>query len=210
MWANAQRNGRPTEYTAEFGWRPLLECRGVTLPRCETRHFGTIAQLCRAISSELKHVSTIGKKACFSMFYVHVTRLLIIVFHGLQACYWTEINLKKNPDTPVTWSDGADPVCLLSITMRSRDVRDVTPGCRARVRSIKHRPHTINTWPGDRLTPPSRQCPVTRDCVRCCRLRQMSRCRSGRDVTDSTFAFMWLRFTDCCMRFTSHSPSLAW
>ena len=27
----------------------------------KNRHFGTIAQLCRAISSELRHVSTIGK-----------------------------------------------------------------------------------------------------------------------------------------------------
>ena len=44
MWANAQRDGRPAEYrwcllfnTAKFGWRPLLECRAVTLPRRETR-----------------------------------------------------------------------------------------------------------------------------------------------------------------------------
>ena len=29
---------------------------------CKNRHFGTIAQLCGAISSELRHVSTIGKK----------------------------------------------------------------------------------------------------------------------------------------------------
>ena len=28
---------------------------------CKNRHFGTIAQLCRAISSELRHVSTMGK-----------------------------------------------------------------------------------------------------------------------------------------------------
>jgi len=28
----------------------------------KNRHFGTIAQICRAISSELRHVSTIGKK----------------------------------------------------------------------------------------------------------------------------------------------------
>ena len=27
-------------------------------------HLGTIAQLCRAISSQLRHVSTIGKKTC--------------------------------------------------------------------------------------------------------------------------------------------------
>jgi len=44
MWANAQRDGRPTEYwwsplfnAAKFGWRPILECRAVTLPRRETR-----------------------------------------------------------------------------------------------------------------------------------------------------------------------------
>jgi len=44
MWANAQRDGRPAEYrwcplfnAAKFGWRALLECRAVTLPRRETR-----------------------------------------------------------------------------------------------------------------------------------------------------------------------------
>jgi len=33
MWANAQRDGRPAEYR----WRPLLECRALTLPRRESR-----------------------------------------------------------------------------------------------------------------------------------------------------------------------------
>jgi len=44
MWANAQHDGRPVEYrwhplfnATKFGWRPLLECRAVTLLRCETR-----------------------------------------------------------------------------------------------------------------------------------------------------------------------------
>jgi len=44
MWANAQRDGCPAEYrwrhlfnAAKFGWRPLLECRAVTLARPETR-----------------------------------------------------------------------------------------------------------------------------------------------------------------------------
>jgi len=44
MLANAQRDGRPAEYrrhplfnAAKFGWRPLLECRAVTLPRRKTR-----------------------------------------------------------------------------------------------------------------------------------------------------------------------------
>ena len=44
MWANAQRDGRPSECSwrpvfnaANFGWRPLIECRAETLPRRETR-----------------------------------------------------------------------------------------------------------------------------------------------------------------------------
>jgi len=44
MWANAQRDGRPAEYrwrplfnAAKFGWRPVLECRAVTLPIHESR-----------------------------------------------------------------------------------------------------------------------------------------------------------------------------
>ena len=43
MWANAQRGGRPAKYrwrplfnATKFGWRPILECRAVTLPRHET------------------------------------------------------------------------------------------------------------------------------------------------------------------------------
>ena len=43
-WASAQRDGRSAEYrwlplfnAAKFGWRPVLECRAVTLPRRETR-----------------------------------------------------------------------------------------------------------------------------------------------------------------------------
>ena len=44
MWANAQRDGRPAEYrwrplfnAAKFGWRPVLECCAITLPRHDTR-----------------------------------------------------------------------------------------------------------------------------------------------------------------------------
>ena len=43
MWANAERDGRPAEYrwrplfnAAKFGWRPLLECGAVMLPRRKT------------------------------------------------------------------------------------------------------------------------------------------------------------------------------
>jgi len=44
MWANDQRDGRPAEHrwrplfnAAKSGWRSLLDCRAVTLPRRETR-----------------------------------------------------------------------------------------------------------------------------------------------------------------------------
>jgi len=44
MWANAQCNGDHAEYrcrplfnAAKYGWRPVLECRAVMLPRRETR-----------------------------------------------------------------------------------------------------------------------------------------------------------------------------
>jgi len=43
MWANAQRDGRPAKHrwrplfnAAKFGSRPLLECRALTLKRCES------------------------------------------------------------------------------------------------------------------------------------------------------------------------------
>jgi len=36
----------------------------------KTRHLGTIAQLCRAISSQLRHVSTIGKKKLVKQQYL--------------------------------------------------------------------------------------------------------------------------------------------
>jgi len=45
-------------------WNAGLKCaaRGsLEIQNAKNRHFGTIAQLCRAISSELRHVSTIRK-----------------------------------------------------------------------------------------------------------------------------------------------------
>ena len=38
----------------------------------KNRHLGTIAQLCRAISSQLRHVSTIGKKLVKQQ-YLHMS-----------------------------------------------------------------------------------------------------------------------------------------
>jgi len=53
MWANAQRHGRPAEYrrcpvpnAAKLGWRPLLDCRAVTLPIGESKTWMTQSELC--------------------------------------------------------------------------------------------------------------------------------------------------------------------
>jgi len=38
----------------------------------KNRHLGTIAQLCRAISSQLRHVSTTGKKLVKQQYVPHM------------------------------------------------------------------------------------------------------------------------------------------
>jgi len=39
----------------------------------KNRHLGTIAQLCRAISSQLRYVSTIGKKLVKQRYLLHMS-----------------------------------------------------------------------------------------------------------------------------------------
>ena len=39
----------------------------------KNRHLGTIAQLCRAISSQLRHVSTIGKKLVKQQYLLYMS-----------------------------------------------------------------------------------------------------------------------------------------
>jgi len=59
MWANAQRDDRPTKYrwcplfnAAKFGWRLLLKCRAATKPRCETPlKFAWVPQTTEPISA---------------------------------------------------------------------------------------------------------------------------------------------------------------
>jgi len=41
----------------------------------KNRHLGTIAQLCRAISSQLRHISTIGKKLVKQQYLPHVATI---------------------------------------------------------------------------------------------------------------------------------------
>jgi len=57
-----------------------LECRSQICCKqlaentgCKKCHLGTIAQLCQAVSSQLKHVSTIGKKLVKQQYLLHMS-----------------------------------------------------------------------------------------------------------------------------------------
>ena len=51
----------------------------------KNRHFGTIAQLCRAISSELRYVSTTGKKLFKQQYLLHMPWSYMVNFDLLTA-----------------------------------------------------------------------------------------------------------------------------
>ena len=77
MWANVQRDGRPAEYrwrplfnAAKFGWRPLLQCRAVTLLRCET---SWNLQRCPKLPDWSQ--SLVGRK--FTILWGHVEEILM-------------------------------------------------------------------------------------------------------------------------------------
>ena len=78
MWANAQRDGRPSEYrrcplfnAAKFGWHPLLECRAVTLPkRKNPLKFSGVPQTRQQISA--------ASRPKFTILWVHVEEILLL------------------------------------------------------------------------------------------------------------------------------------
>ena len=57
---------------SETCWTRLAENTG-RKKVAKNRHLGTIAQLCRTISSQLRHVSTIGKKLVTQHYVLHVS-----------------------------------------------------------------------------------------------------------------------------------------
>jgi len=48
-------------------------CGSLQIQNEKNRHLGTIAQLCRAISSQLRHVSTIGKKSIKQQYLLYMS-----------------------------------------------------------------------------------------------------------------------------------------
>ena len=99
MWANAQRDGRPAEYrwsalfnAAKFGWRPLLECCAVTLPRRETHwnlqgcpKFANGSQPLVGRSSPYR-ADTLRRYCCLTSFFPIVDTCLSCQDIARQSC----------------------------------------------------------------------------------------------------------------------------
>ena len=86
MWANAQRDGRPAEYrwrplfnAAKFGWRPLLECRAVTLAMYDN------ARLERKVNFAPDKIP-LGEKIPESVYIVYQPRRRPNIVQSLLGC----------------------------------------------------------------------------------------------------------------------------
>jgi len=93
MWANAQCDGRPAKYrwrplfnATKFGWRPLLDCRAVTLPRRES---GWNLQGCPKITNRCQPLVGQSSPYCREMWgrYCCLTSFFPIVADFSQKNY---------------------------------------------------------------------------------------------------------------------------
>jgi len=121
MWANAQRDGRPAEYrwrplfnAAKFDWRPLLECRAVTLSRRETRWN---LQGCPKLANRSQPL--VGRS---SPYYEDVWRR-----YRCLASYFFRLSIhalaaKIQPDKVVQWCQHGDFLCLVFSASRVQHI----------------------------------------------------------------------------------------
>jgi len=123
MSANAQRDGRPAEYrrrplfnAAKFGWRPLVECRAVTLPRHKT-HWNL--QGCLKLASRSQPV--VGRSSPYyeDMWrkYCCLTSFFRLSIHALTAKIW--------PDKVARWCRDGDFLHPAFTTSHVRHVSDL-------------------------------------------------------------------------------------
>jgi len=106
MWANAQCDGRRAEYrwcplfnATKFGWRPLLECRAVTLPRRE-RHWNL--QGCPILANRSQPLGGRSSPYYEDMWgrYPCITSFFRLSIHASAA--------KIQPDKVVRWCQNDD------------------------------------------------------------------------------------------------------
>jgi len=123
MWANAQCDGHTAEYrwrslfnAAKFGWRPLLECGAVTLPRRKT-HWNF--QRCPKLANRSQLL--VGRSSPYyeDMWrrYRCLTSFFRLSIHALAA--------KIQPDKVVRWCQNGDflrPVFSASCVLHISDM----------------------------------------------------------------------------------------
>jgi len=90
MWANAKRDGHPAQYrwcplfnATKFGWRPLLECRLVTLPkvpRLET------VEICLVLETRQQISAASGPKVTILWRHVRETLTFNNFFPIIDTC----------------------------------------------------------------------------------------------------------------------------
>jgi len=123
MWANAQRDGRPAEHrwrplfnAAKFGWRPLLECRAVTLPRRESRWN---LQWCPKLANRSQPL--VGRSSPYyedmRRRYRCLTSFLRLSIHALAA--------KIHPDKFVRWCQNGDFLRAVFSASRVQHISDM-------------------------------------------------------------------------------------
>jgi len=143
MWANAQRDGRPAEYrwrrlfnATKFGWRPLVECRAVSLPRRETRWN---LEGCPKLANRSQPL--VGRS---SPYYQDIWRR----YQCLTVFFWLPIYAlaaKIQPDKVVRWCQNGDflhPVFSVSCV---QPISDMHPKFALRPRHVwKYGRHTVS------------------------------------------------------------------
>jgi len=124
MWANAQRDGRPVEYrwrrlfnAAKFGWRPLLQCRAVTLPRRKS-HWNL--QGCPKQTRQ--QISAVSRPK-FTILWGHVEEVL--VFNKFFQLSIHASAAKIQPDKVVRWCHNGDFLRPVFSTSRVQHISDV-------------------------------------------------------------------------------------
>jgi len=108
MWANAQRDDRRAEYrwrplfnAAKFGWRPILECCAVTLPRRETRWN---LQGCPKLSDRSQPLVGWSSPYCENMWRRYCS---LTSFPNVDTCLSCK-DIARVPDKVVRWCPDGD------------------------------------------------------------------------------------------------------
>ena len=106
----------------------------------QNRHLGTIAQLCRAISSELRHVSTIGKKLVKQQYVLHVSPQ----YGELRPTSgWDRFTSLGHPSKFSTAFASWQHYCTALVVGVSQTLQRWTEGATY----IRHGDHHVGHWP---------------------------------------------------------------